>query len=170
MGCGCSSVVEQPTARKISRLKKAYRSGTYTSPLVGRAPPYTSMSGHRRLGHVMTRIGAALARVSAKVHLLAVGESVAGRFALLADLGADGAGVMMQIGCAEHEIGAGLAHFGAIHQQPDVMGVAHFAALRETMCDGDHANALAVAAVLNALLHVKGFGVGKNHRTSMAIW
>src|SRR5437870_4605231 len=118
----------------------------------------------------MARIGAALAGVGAEAHLLAVGEALAGGLALLAHLGADGAGIGMQIGGAEHEIGAGLAHFRAIHQQADMVGFAHTAALREAVGDGERADALAVAAVLDALLHVVGCRVRETHWTSLAIW
>ena len=118
----------------------------------------------------MTGIRAALAGISAETHLLAVGEAIAGRLTLLAHLRAHGAGVGMQIGSAKHEVGAGLADFRAVHQQADDGAFAHLAALREAVADGEHADALAVAAVLDALLHVKGCGLGKTHWTSMAVW
>jgi len=127
------------------------------------------MMRHAGFGHVVTRISAALAGVGTEAHLVVVGEALTGRLALLADLGAGGAGIGMQIGSAEHEIGAGLADFGAIHQQADVSGFAHLAALREAVGHGQHADALAIAAVLNALLHVMSCHV-KIHWTSVAIW
>jgi hypothetical protein len=36
----------------------------------------------------------------------------------------------MKIGLRSMKLAAGLAHFGAIHQQADVSGIAHLAALR----------------------------------------
>src|SRR4051794_22608666 len=118
----------------------------------------------------MTRIRTALTGVGTEAHLLAVGEALAGRLTLLAHLRADSAGVGMQIGSAEHEIRAGLAHFSAVHQQADVSGVGHLAALREAMGQGQRADALAVAAVLNALLHVMSCHFLNIHWTSVAIW
>jgi len=117
----------------------------------------------------MTGIGTALARIGAEAHLLIIREALAGGFALLANLGADGASVGMLIGSAEHEVGAGLAHFRAIHQHADVGRLAHLAALREAMSDGEHADAMAVATVLDALLHVVGC-VEIDHWTSVAVW
>src|SRR3954462_15490040 len=118
----------------------------------------------------MTRIGAALTGVSAEAHLVAVGEAIAGRLALLADLCANRAGVGMEIGSAEHEVGAGLAHFGAVHEQAEVSGLEHVAALRKAVGDGQRADALAIAAVLDALLHVMRCHFGKIHWSSVAIW
>ena len=111
---------------------------------------------HRRFGHVMTRVRAALAGIGAQAHLLIIRISLTCQPALLTDLCADRAGVRMQIGSAEHEIGAGLADFRAVQQQPDMRRLAHLPALRKTMCDRQRADALAVAAILDALLHVVG--------------
>jgi hypothetical protein len=117
----------------------------------------------------MTRISAALAGISAEPHLRIVGEALAGRFALLAHLGADSAGEMVKLGGAKHEIGAGLADLSAIHEQADEGGLAHLAALGEGVVHGEHANAMAVAAVLNAVLHVMGCRLFVSHEwTSMA--
>ena len=86
------------------------------------------------------------------------------------DLGADGAGVRMQFRSAEHEVGTGLADFRAIQQEADVGGLAHFSALREAVSDGERADALTIATVLDALLHVVGCRVVIDHWTSVAVW
>jgi hypothetical protein len=142
-----------------------------SAALVGRAPPYINYinsGNHGRFGHVMTRISAALAGISAEAHLLILGEALAGGFALLAHLGADSAGVWMKLRSAEHEVGAGLADLSAIEQQADMRCFAHLPAAGEAMADGQGADAMAVAAVLDAMLDVVRRRFIKTHWTSLA--
>jgi len=128
------------------------------------------LRSYRGFGHVVARIGTALTRVGTETHLLAVRKSLAGGLALLTHLGTDRARVSMKVGSAKHEVGAGLAHFRAIHQEADVGSFEHFAALGEAMGDGEHADAMAVATVLDALLHVMSCRVRDDHWTSVAVW
>src|SRR5688572_17862593 len=124
----------------------------------------------RRFGHVVTGISATLAGVSTEAHLVVIGETVADGFALFADLGADGAGIGMKVGGAEHEVGAGLAHLSTIEEEPNVRCFTHLSAAGEAMGDGEHADAMAVAAILNALLKLVGCHFRISHWTSLATW
>ena len=126
------------------------------------------------LARLLSKAGAAVDVVMTPAATEFIGavtfEALTGRPALLADLRANSAGIGVQVGGAEHEIGAGLTHFGAIHQQADVSGIAHLAALREAMGQCQHADAVAIAAVLDALLHLVSCGFVVDHWTSVAIW
>jgi hypothetical protein len=118
-----------------------------------------SESSDRGRGHVVAGIRAALAHFSAKAHLVVCLEALARLRAAFANLGAHGAGEAMKGGFAEHEVAGDLADFSAIEQQADVLSGGVFAAAGEAMVEGRDADSLRIAAVLDALLHVKGGAV-----------
>ena len=67
------------------------------------------------LGHLAARLGAAAAGFGAALHHLIIIEAPALFSAAVADLSAGPAGHTVEIGSAQHEIGAGLADLGAVH-------------------------------------------------------
>jgi len=107
------------------------------------------------MSHLPAGIRTAVAQVGAAAHfLIVVGHLLALVAAALADFGADAAGERVQIGAADHEIGAGVADLGAIGEQPDVVPLRVPSALPQAMLDGADADRVALGAIVDAGLQV----------------
>jgi hypothetical protein len=61
----------------------------------------------------------------------------------------------MQVGAAQHEVGARLANLGAVEQQPNVRRLGVPATHLQAMGDGLQTNAVTIQAILDALLPVR---------------
>jgi hypothetical protein len=74
----------------------------------------------RHRGHPAARFGALAAHLSASLHRGIVSELLAVLGAALADLCTDLTGAPVQVGAAEHEVGARLADLRTVEEQPNV--------------------------------------------------
>ena len=104
--------------------------------------------------HPPARIGAAPAHLGARRHARVIGHPFAVSRAPFAHFGARGAGVVMQVRPAQHEVRAGLADLGAVHHQSDVIRLRVMPALLEAIRNRLQARLVAVAADLDALEHL----------------
>jgi hypothetical protein len=102
-------------------------------------------------GHLSAALGAATARRYAFLHSV---ETLAVAGALLADLRAFGAGVLMVPGADQHEMRSGPADFGARYHQPEVrrrdMFPAPFQTVAHRRADAD---GVAAQTLVDAPLH-----------------
>lgn len=106
----------------------------------------------REAGHPIAFRGAASARFSALFHRF-TGKSFAGLGASAADRGASGAGVFVQGGASQHEVGARGADLGAIDERSDVARLSVLPAHFKAALDGLDADPMAILARFDAALH-----------------
>jgi hypothetical protein len=106
-------------------------------------------------GHLAAGFGAFAAHVGALRHfLIASGHALAILGARLADLRAYGAGALVEVRPADHEVGAGGTDLGAVRQQALVVYRSVLTPHLKAVKGGFQADLMAIDTVLYALLNV----------------
>ena len=104
--------------------------------------------------HALTRISASLAHLGAGGYARIIRHALAIFRTSLTDRRTRGAGMMMQIAAALHEVRAGLTDLRAIEHQANVIRLRVLSALLEAVHDRLHAGFMAIDAQFNAILNV----------------
>jgi hypothetical protein len=106
-------------------------------------------------GHLAAGFGAFAAHLGALHHfLVASGHALAILDARLADLGAYGAGALVEVRPADHEVGAGGTDLGAVRQQALMVHRRVLTSHLDAVDGGFQAGLMAIDTVLYALLNV----------------
>jgi len=75
------------------------------------------------VGHFLAALRTSTAHTGATHHqIVSMRETFTFRCAFFANIGADAAYSLMPVRTAQHEVGAHIADFRAVHQQTDVVG------------------------------------------------
>jgi len=105
------------------------------------------------LRHLIARLSARGAYLSAVRQLLISGNRTTGLFARSAELGARGAGYDVIRRAPQHEVGARLTYLGAVQQDATEVHLGVFPASRDAVLQRHRAHGVAVQALLDTLLH-----------------
>lgn len=109
---------------------------------------------HRCHRHLLTGFSATATHISTSFHLSVIAHFFAVIRTPLAHLWTNSASPCVEIGATQHKVGTRLADFSAILHQPDVSGFSVHTAFLQAVGNCVQANAVAVQAVLNTLLHL----------------